>query len=129
MSTKHAMATADLISLEEDEGPQRNELYERTYSRSLSQSLGALHLKTQSTTVNDFAIACALAEDHRRSGSTTTGPRPDTSHDRQLAVALYEREAGKLVKDTPSRREFSRAFRRSRTLRSLLRHLTPTNVS
>jgi hypothetical protein len=88
-----------------------SERYERTYSRNLDDALQAL--KAASTT-NDYAIACALSELSRvqEDEAAAQAPRPDTSYDEQLALSLHEREANKLL----------------RALRSLLRHLQPTQV-
>jgi hypothetical protein len=89
--------------------------YERTYSQSLGQPLD--NLRGPSTT-NDYAIALALAgvSEEERGG-------PDTSLDSELAHALYEREASKLLR-LPSRK----VRRRSRALRKLLHYLKPTEV-
>lgn len=94
-----------------------SECYERTYSRSLSQTLDALK---QASTTNDYAIACALSE-----LSEAQLPRPDTSYDEQLALSLHAREADKLTRRAPSSR---RLRRRTKALRSLLKHVKPTQV-
>lgn len=93
--------------------------YERTYSTSLGLSPEALDaLRLSTSTSNDYAIACALA------GVPEAKAIADTSMDAELALQLHEREASKLLRQ-PSRR----AHRRSKRLRSMLRHLKPTRVS
>lgn len=93
--------------------------YERTYSTSLGLSTEALDaLRLSTSTSNDYAIACALA------GVPESRAVADTSMDAELALQLHEREASKLLRE-PSKR----AHRRSKRLRSLLRHLKPTRVS
>jgi hypothetical protein len=93
--------------------------YERTYSTSLGLSPEALDsLRLSTSTSNDYAIACALA------GVPESRAVADTSMDAELALQLHEREASKLLRQ-PSKR----AHRRSKRLRSLLRHLKPTRVS
>lgn len=89
--------------------------YERTYSQTLSSTpSGGLF---RPSTIDDYAIACALA------GVPESRPAPDTSMDEELALAVHEREQRKLLR-VPS----GKARRRSKKLRSLLHHLKPTRV-
>lgn len=101
------------------------ETYQRTYSHTLGQQFQGLDVSandafsTPSITIDDYAIACALAGIQEGEQGTA----PDTSMDAELALQLHERESARLLRQ-PS----SKARRRSRRLRSLLRHLKPTRV-
>lgn len=92
--------------------------YERTYSQLLATTPSSDALFTPST-IDDYAIACALA------GVPEAKPAPDTSMDEELALQLHERETNRLLQRVPSRK----ARRRSKRLRSLLHHLRSTRVS
>lgn len=82
--------------------------YERTYSQTLPAQSGSIFQPAD--TLDDYAIACALAG-VPEAAEPASAP-PDTSMDEDLALAVHEREQRKLLR-VPS----SKARRRSRQLR------------
>lgn len=83
--------------------------YERTYSQTLPAQPGSIF--QQADTLDDYAIACALAGVPEAAEPAISAP-PDTSMDEELALAVHQREQRKLLR-VPS----SKARRRSKQLR------------
>jgi hypothetical protein len=82
--------------------------YERTYSQTLPRP--GIFQPADTSTLDDYAIACALAGVPECAAEPPTPP--DTSMDEELALAVHEREQRKLLR-VPS----SKARRRSKQLR------------